>query len=384
MARPILLVYGAYGRSGRLIVGEALAQGGFDIVAGGRDAARLAALARRQPEVAVRVVAVDNEAGLVDALVGVDVVVNAAGPFRATAMPILRACMQSGCDYVDINGEIDVYRSTYEQFAAANDGRTSAVCAAGYTSAASDLLASAAIATLNCRRLSSVQVDYAQVTALSGASVATAWRMLRLPVVVSKEPFGDPSDESWTKTLVGQPVGRLERILTFQSPPHDRGRPPTVRRALGTAVSLLDTPVLWQTFSAANLEVARVASYIEMPGWQRLAYQVGALACWLGSSASAQRAAKFGGSADAGRIPHSIALGVDGELDEPLIRWQLDVDDVHDFTAQVAVAIARAITSGKPPRRGWLTPSASLGAASTPAADVLARFRGCRVHTQPT
>ena len=43
-------------------------------------------------------------------LTGIDVLLNFAGPFVHTAQPLMRACIASGTDYLDITAEINVYR----------------------------------------------------------------------------------------------------------------------------------------------------------------------------------------------------------------------------------------------------------------------------------
>ncbi|WP_339487167.1 saccharopine dehydrogenase family protein [Pseudomonas sp. EL_65y_Pfl2_R95] len=101
-----LMIYGATGYTGRMAAERAKALGlNFEIA--GRNADRLAVLAA-QLGVAYRVFIPDSEA--VQALHGIDVLVNFAGPFAQTAEPLMRACIQAGVDYLDITAEINVYR----------------------------------------------------------------------------------------------------------------------------------------------------------------------------------------------------------------------------------------------------------------------------------
>jgi short subunit dehydrogenase-like uncharacterized protein len=98
-----LLIYGAYGYSGRLIVASAVRRGLKPIVAG-RDAAKTEALARRFG-VSHRVFSVIDATATRQALDGVGVVINCAGPFTQTAPPMISACIAHGAHYLDINGE---------------------------------------------------------------------------------------------------------------------------------------------------------------------------------------------------------------------------------------------------------------------------------------
>lgn len=100
--RPWML-YGAYGLTGRLILAEALRRGHRPVLTG-RDAERLRALAAAHG-LACRVASLDEPGELAASLDGVDLVLNAAGPFSETGPPLIEACLQAGTCYVDISGE---------------------------------------------------------------------------------------------------------------------------------------------------------------------------------------------------------------------------------------------------------------------------------------
>ena len=98
-----LMIYGATGYTGRMAA-EHAKQLGLNLVIAGRNAERLASLAA-ELDVPYRVFAADASQ-----LQGIDVLLNFAGPFAHTAEPLMRACMASGTDYLDITAEINVYR----------------------------------------------------------------------------------------------------------------------------------------------------------------------------------------------------------------------------------------------------------------------------------
>lgn len=98
-----LMIYGATGYTGRMAAEHAKALG-LDLVVAGRNEARLASLAATL-DVPYRVFAADASQ-----LDGIDVLLNFAGPFAHTAEPLMRACIVSGTDYLDITAEINVYR----------------------------------------------------------------------------------------------------------------------------------------------------------------------------------------------------------------------------------------------------------------------------------
>ena len=103
------MLYGAYGSTGRLILDEALRRGHRPRLAG-RDGYRLAELGR-ETGLAVEPLALEDGAALRRALSRVRAVVNAAGPFRLTGPAMRAACLDAGCSYFDVNGELEDFNA---------------------------------------------------------------------------------------------------------------------------------------------------------------------------------------------------------------------------------------------------------------------------------
>jgi short subunit dehydrogenase-like uncharacterized protein len=101
------LIYGATGYTGELIAREAAARGPRPILAG-RNRAAVERLAR-ELRLEWRAFALDEADRVARQLDGVALVLNCAGPFSATALPMMRACLAHGAHYLDITGEIDVF-----------------------------------------------------------------------------------------------------------------------------------------------------------------------------------------------------------------------------------------------------------------------------------
>ncbi len=102
-----LLVYGAYGKTGRLVAKCALARG-HEVVLAGSDRNRLD---RLSAEIGAR----SAQAGL-DATLALRqlvrtaaCVIHVAGPFATTFRPMLEACSAEGIPYLDLNAELDVF-----------------------------------------------------------------------------------------------------------------------------------------------------------------------------------------------------------------------------------------------------------------------------------
>ena len=105
----MLLIYGANGYTGELIVEESITRGIRPVIAG-RRAESLATLAAKYT-LDTRVASLDDPAALASLLSGVRVVLHCAGPFFRTSKPMLRACLAAGVHYLDITGEIGVFEA---------------------------------------------------------------------------------------------------------------------------------------------------------------------------------------------------------------------------------------------------------------------------------
>jgi len=109
-------VFAAYGHTGRFVVAQ-LKDRGFVPVLLGRDAGKLQALAAANPGLSARPASVDQPDSLDDALAGAAAVINCAGPFAATAGPLIEAALRAGIPYVDVGGEIEPNVDTFDRFA---------------------------------------------------------------------------------------------------------------------------------------------------------------------------------------------------------------------------------------------------------------------------
>ncbi|MGC4952943.1 saccharopine dehydrogenase family protein [Actinomadura citrea] len=144
-AGQTVAVFGAYGHTGRFVVAE-LRDRGFVPVPSGRDAGKLQALAESFPGLEVRPASADDPASLDRALAGAAAVVNCAGPFAATAGPVIEAALRAGIPYVDVAAEIEANADTLAHFAErARDAGVAVVPAMAFFGGLGDLLATAAM-----------------------------------------------------------------------------------------------------------------------------------------------------------------------------------------------------------------------------------------------
>src|ERR1700726_1791220 len=99
-----VVVFGAYGHTGRFVVAE-LYKRGWKPILSGRNAAKLNAVAGEHPQSEIRLALVDDPVSLDRALAGASAVINCAGPFIDTAIPIVEVALRSGIHYLDIAAE---------------------------------------------------------------------------------------------------------------------------------------------------------------------------------------------------------------------------------------------------------------------------------------
>ena len=140
-----VLVYGATGHTGRFVVDELLRRG-FTPVLAGRSAERLAAVAPRHAALDRRVVGLDDPDVLRHAVAGAGVVVNCAGPFLDTAVPLARAAVGAGAHYLDVSAEQLAVQELYRELdAPARDAGVAVVPAMAFYGGLADLLVTAAL-----------------------------------------------------------------------------------------------------------------------------------------------------------------------------------------------------------------------------------------------
>jgi NAD(P)-dependent dehydrogenase (short-subunit alcohol dehydrogenase family) len=139
-----VVVFGAYGHTGRFVVAHLLERG-FEPVLSGRDAGRLGKLAAASG-LEARPASVDDPASLDRALAGATAVVNCAGPFATTATPVIEAALRAKIPYVDVAAEIEANADTFAHFAdRARAAGVAVVPAMAFYGGLGDLLATAAM-----------------------------------------------------------------------------------------------------------------------------------------------------------------------------------------------------------------------------------------------
>ncbi|QBX55076.1 saccharopine dehydrogenase [Nocardioides seonyuensis] len=140
-----VLVYGASGHTGRFVVDELLRRGLVPVLAG-RSAERLGAGPTRHAGLERRVFGIDDADLVGAALTGVGAVINCAGPFIDTALPLARAAVRSGAHYLDVTAEQPVVQALYRELEdPAREAGVAVVPAMAFYGGLADLLVTAAL-----------------------------------------------------------------------------------------------------------------------------------------------------------------------------------------------------------------------------------------------
>ncbi len=304
-----LMIYGATGYTGRMAA-EHAKQLGLEVVIAGRNAARLAALAARL-NVPYRVFAADASQ-----LQGIDVLLNFAGPFAHTAELLMRACIASGTDYLDITAEINVYRLAEQLGATASEKGVMLLPGVGW-----DVVPTDCLAMHVARR---VQQPHALKIALQVPGAMSRGSAMSVGEIIGAGVMARIDGE-----LVATPDAALHSL--------DFGDGPV----LCAPLSFGDLVTAWHSSGVPN-----IAMYVHITGE---AFPEGDLSLLPDGPSQAQR--------DAHRA-RAVAevTGSDGTV----ARSVIETVNGYSYTPLAAVAAARRVLGGER-RSGFETPAKLFG-----------------------
>ncbi|MFN2491017.1 MAG: hypothetical protein ABR529_15050 [Actinomycetota bacterium] len=173
-----VLLFGATGYTGRLVAAS-LARRGASFAVAGRDRAGLEQVAERTGAAAVRVAAVGNVHGLVEALQDVRVLLTCVGPFSELGDTAVEAALSSGVGYVDATGEAAfVARLVRERHETAKAAGIAMAPALGFDEGPADVAATLATGGMADAQLT---ITYALPSRASPGTVGLSLHVLTAP-----------------------------------------------------------------------------------------------------------------------------------------------------------------------------------------------------------
>ena len=317
-----LLLYGATGYTGRLILAELVAQGVHPIVAG-RDERKIAGVAAAHG-LRHRTASLDDSGALVGCLDGVDAVLNVAGPFSATARPMLDACLHTGVHYLDITGEVPVLEEIAARHAAAAERGVMMMPAVGFDVLPSDCLAAHVAGRLpHARRLA------LGFTGLDLATRGSAQTFVQLPASTPRVRRDG--------ALVLVTPGTRERLFDYGSGPSASGC--VVWGDLVTAFYTTGIPDIEVYFEITPALRAAMAS-ARLLGWLL------ATSPWQAMLRAATRLLPEGPTREE-RAAVTMTIVAEAEhADGRRAVSRLRTPEAYTFTGTCAAAVARRVLAG--------------------------------------
>lgn len=326
-----LLVYGAYGYTGRLVVEAALDRGIEPIVAG-RDATKTRGVATAHDLQARSFPVSEADAHLGD----VGVVLNCAGPFSETADAMAAACLETGTHYLDITGELPVFERLRRRGPDAETAGVTLLPGVGFDVVPTDCLA----AHLHDRLPDATHLSLA-LDADGGVSPGTLKTALSGIGEGAVRRDGD---------LRAEPVGARTRVVDFGD---------GLRRAV--SIPWGDVSTAYHTTGIPNVEV-----YLALPPAGRRAVAVAPYVGGLLDGDLARRGVSWlidryvdGPDAETRASGEAHVWG-EGRTAEARVVSRLRTPETYRFTAEAAALIADRVLDGAAPT-GYHTPASAFG-----------------------
>jgi short subunit dehydrogenase-like uncharacterized protein len=336
-ARRRLMIYGSTGFTGRLIAQRA-AEIGLAPVLAGRDEDRV----RRQAELlgtSWRTVSLDSIGALTEALSDIEAVVHAAGPFVDTAPPMLEACLRAETHYLDVSGELPVFREALGRDSEAVRAGVMLMPGAAWSVVATDCLA--AYVAERLPRAKYLRLGMTQSPLYSRGTARSAFRLVSSEVVIRRNG-----------RLIPVPIGRMERNFDYGE-----------GERTSMALSWPDALSAYHTTAIPNIEAymeVGAAARVLAPLTARIgeAFQLPILRSVLRLGAAALPE----GPAEAARkLAQPVIVAEAEDAWRRVSRARLRTADGYDFTALAAVAIAERVIAGEF-EPGFQTPGRVYGA----------------------
>ncbi|PSQ16588.1 saccharopine dehydrogenase [Halobacteriales archaeon QS_8_69_26] len=329
------LIYGSYGYTGSLVAERAVQRGLAPVVAG-RNERRV----RRQADdlgVEGRAFDLADPGAVADRVRDVDVVVNCAGPFVDTYEPVVEACLRTGTHYLDITGEIEVFRAIAALDDRAREAGVTLMPGVGFDVVPTDCLAAHLY-----ERLPSATRLFLAFEGFEGISPGTA----RTAV----EGFGATVTLREDGRLVAVPIGERTRRIDFGDGPR-----------LTTAIPWGDVVTAYHTTGIESVEVYAPVSWTQLRA-MRASRPLAPFAKLPPVKATLRGLADAvaSGPDEAARRGGEVRIWGRVEDDEGSATARMRTPEAYEFTVRSTLAVTERVLGGDAPP-GYRTPAGAYG-----------------------
>ncbi|WP_051215988.1 saccharopine dehydrogenase family protein [Ferrimonas futtsuensis] len=334
MSHSQWMIYGANGYTGELIAREAVKRGLTPILAG-RNADKVGPLAE-ELGLESRSFSLESIGG--DALGDIKLVLHCAGPFSATADPMMQACLRYGCHYLDITGEIEVF----ERAAALDDKARNAgvvlIPGVGFDVIPTDCLAARLKAALPDANHLALGFD-----SRSGFSPGTA--------KTSVEALAQGSMVRRNGKLVATPLATFTRTIAFGHEPK-----------MAVAIPWGDVSTAWHSTGIDNIEVFIPMSPRKIAQLKRMNWFRSMLGwSWVQSLIKGRIERELKGPSDDQRKRHTTWVwGEVRNAKGDYVEGRVHTANGYDVTVSGALAVTEHLLS-QADASGYHTPSTLMG-----------------------
>jgi short subunit dehydrogenase-like uncharacterized protein len=335
-AKKRLLLYGANGYTGRLVLGAALDRG-LSVTIAGRRREEIEPLAGERG-VPFEVFALDEAPRrLADRFSPFGAVLLAAGPFSRTSAPVLAACLKARVPYLDITGEIGVFEAVFARHSDAVKAGVVLLPGVGFDVVPSDCLAAAlALALPGAVRLQLAFRGF-------GVSAGTARTMLEgLPKGGVARVAGK---------LVSVPVGWKARTIPFP----DRPR-------YATTIPWGDLSTAYRSTGIPNIEtyMAMAPSHVSALRWARSLLPMAGFGPFQALLSAWVKKGIAGPTAEERASERSLLWGRVEDGEGRAVEGTVESLEGYTLTAETSVLAAERVLRGTVRAGAW-TPSRAFG-----------------------
>lgn len=330
------MIYGANGYTGELIAREAVRRGRAPVLAG-RSADKVAPLAR-ELGLEHRCFGLGSPAAVREGIAGMTLVLHCAGPFSATARPMMEACIETGTHYLDITGEIAVFELAHGLDAEARRRGVLLCPGVGFDVVPTDCLAAALKAALPDATRLALGFD-----SRGGMSPGTAR--------TSVEGLAQGGRVRREGRLITVPLAWRTRRIDFGA-----------GEKLAMTIPWGDVSTAWHTTGIQDIEVyipasPRLVARLKRTNWVRPLLGLGPVQSWLkgrvGKSVRGPR------EEQRARTPTFVWGEADNGMGQ-VVTGRIKVANGYDVTVHAALGIVERVL-GMGRVAGHLTPSQLVG-----------------------